>query len=400
MTGCHKTADWQAIGLYHSFLRSQQPGRFVRIAACLPGENAPTKLVPTWTTQGVIELDHVVYPLFNKPWALSMYLRHAHVTEDYILVLDSDMLLRRPMLPAHFRVSESTAAAENMWYLEDLNTILVPELMPDLAVKLDNDAVPGKGRRADEVGEFYLMHRKDWAVVAPKWYQHSLPVMKMMLHKPQLWQERNLTQTKPWYGEMYAYTLATAEAGVSHLATNSTVFHMRYYHPHGDPHLSHYAWYAEVSNMSRQWEGKSWQWNKHDYKDFEVELCPRWNAKQGLFPDPPLPSELTTKGGDFIRDLLSIEAVALLNEAFCRLHHLRHCSKYDAAAREQCAKVEQLNREIARAWQGLRQQPGGLHCVDMLPEGVCRKDTCHMKRLKYSEMRNYCRKTCDYCEGP
>ena len=43
------------------------------------------------------------------------YLRHAHVTEDYILVLDSDMLLRRPMLPAHFRVSESTAAAENMW---------------------------------------------------------------------------------------------------------------------------------------------------------------------------------------------------------------------------------------------------------------------------------------------
>ena len=63
----------------------------------------------------------------------------------------------------------------------------------------------------------------------------------------------------------------------------------------GDPHLSHYAWYAEVSNMSRQWEGKSWQWNKHDYKDFEVELCPRWNAKQGLFPDPPLPSELTTK---------------------------------------------------------------------------------------------------------
>ena len=29
-------------------------------------------------------------------------------------------------------------------------------------------------------------------------------------------------------------------------------------------------------------------------------------------------------------------------------------------------QVEQLNREIARAWEGLRQQPGGLHCVDML----------------------------------
>ena len=46
-------------------------------------------------------------------------------------------------------------------------------------------------------------------------------------------QERNLTQTKTWYGEMYAYCLAAAEAGVNHLASSSTVFHMRYYHPHG-----------------------------------------------------------------------------------------------------------------------------------------------------------------------
>ena len=48
--------------------------------------------------------------------AAIQYLRHARVTEDYILVLDSDMLLRRPLLPAHFRVSKNTAAAENMWY--------------------------------------------------------------------------------------------------------------------------------------------------------------------------------------------------------------------------------------------------------------------------------------------
>ena len=29
-------------------------------------------------------------------------------------------------------------------------------------------------------------------------------------------------------------------------------------------------------------------------------------------------------------------------------------------------QVEQLNRDIAHAWEGLRQQPGGLHCIDML----------------------------------
>ena len=46
-------------------------------------------------------------------------------------------------------------------------------------------------------------------------------------------QERNLTRTTAWYGEMYAYGLATAEAGVNHQGSSSTVFHMRYYHPHG-----------------------------------------------------------------------------------------------------------------------------------------------------------------------
>lgn len=43
------------------------------------------------------------------------YMKRAHVTEDYILVLDSDMLIRRPMLPADFNVSETQAASENMW---------------------------------------------------------------------------------------------------------------------------------------------------------------------------------------------------------------------------------------------------------------------------------------------
>ena len=32
---------------------------------------------------------------------------------------------------------------------------------------------------------------------------------------------------------MYAYGLAAAEAGVNHVGSSATVFHMRYYHPHG-----------------------------------------------------------------------------------------------------------------------------------------------------------------------
>ena len=38
-----------------------------------------------------------------------------------------------------------------------------------------------------------------------------------------------------------------------------------------------------------------WEWDKHNYQGFEVEVCPPWSSNQGLFPHPPMPSELTSK---------------------------------------------------------------------------------------------------------
>lgn len=34
------------------------------------------------------------------------------------------------------------------------------------------------------------------------------------------------------------------------------------------------------------------------------------------------------------RELLNIEVVALINQAYCRLHHLRHCLPSEELARE------------------------------------------------------------------
>lgn len=44
------------------------------------------------------------------------------------------------------------------------------------------------------------------------------------------------------------------------------------------------------------------------------------------------------QGGDFIRDLLNVEVVATLNLAFCKLHHLKHCSD-ETYVNSECAKV-------------------------------------------------------------
>lgn len=98
--------------------RVSQPGRFVRVAACQPGEAANAGLVPTWVTEGVATVDRITYPLFNKAWAIATYMKHAQPKEEYVLVLDSDMLLHRPFLPADFGIAPGRAASENMWYLE------------------------------------------------------------------------------------------------------------------------------------------------------------------------------------------------------------------------------------------------------------------------------------------
>ena len=53
------------------------------------------------------------------------------------------------------------AAAQNIWYLQDLNSVIIDELFPGLLTQRADDwlAHPGPGRRADEVAEFYFVHR-------------------------------------------------------------------------------------------------------------------------------------------------------------------------------------------------------------------------------------------------
>ena len=53
------------------------------------------------------------------------------------------------------------ASAQNIWYLQDLNSVIIDELFPGLLTQPSDDwlATPGPGRRADEVAEFYFVHR-------------------------------------------------------------------------------------------------------------------------------------------------------------------------------------------------------------------------------------------------
>lgn len=45
------------------------------------------------------------YPILNKPWVLSQWFKIAKPTEDFFLVLDSDMIIHRPFLPEQHQVA-------------------------------------------------------------------------------------------------------------------------------------------------------------------------------------------------------------------------------------------------------------------------------------------------------
>ncbi|CAL8464127.1 g3662 [Coccomyxa elongata] len=395
MTGCDPAANWQSIGLYYSFVRSGQPGRFVRIAACREDEalqDGPSKLVPTWVTEGVSQVGNIVYPLFNKAWAIKQFMELASPAEEYVLVLDSDMLIYKPFLPTDFNLVKSVAASENIWYLEDLNSFLVHDLLPDLPAQSDWDAYPGAGRVADQVGEFYFLHRDDMANVAPLWWEYTLPVLNAIQRSGRIVQSKQSMHRRVWYAEMHAYALGAAKEGVHHLASNSSIFHMGYYHPHGEPNALHYAWKAKVP-------GFDWAFDKHQYKEFVAEKCPPWdlgNGEEGLFPHPPSPSQLTSKGGELIRNLLNIEVVATLNMAFCDLHHNKLCAAHEQSQKE-CSRAASLIAELKEAWDQVEAN-GGRTCIDVLPEGECgNTDRCTENMMHFRMRQDFCRKTCGMC---
>jgi hypothetical protein len=46
------------------------------------------------------------YNLYNKPWVLSQWFKEARPKQDFFLVLDADMVIRRPFLPEEHGVRQ------------------------------------------------------------------------------------------------------------------------------------------------------------------------------------------------------------------------------------------------------------------------------------------------------
>ncbi|BDA42986.1 Peptidyl serine alpha-galactosyltransferase [Coccomyxa sp. Obi] len=402
-TECTPYFDWQILGLVYSFKRAKQPGSFTRLLSCteeqLKGykglDLVPTHVVPSLTIDPNKEHnDH--YSAYNKPGAVLFWLQDVEPEEDYILVIDADMIFRSPFIPEQMGVSPGWAVSAYFGYLKGVSNELALKHVPYVVPRNDTLAGP-RGRRGDQVGGFCIMHKEDLKRVAPLWLKFS----KAVRHDPDAW---NLTGDafthnpgdKPWISEMYGYSFGTASADVWHHVDYEAMLYPGYttYVP---PKVLHYGLHWEVGKTG-------YEFDKHWFYDFDALQCPPWNltgnSRGGLFRHPPHPATYPTKvsnGFDLLVDMLAAEPMIVLNAAFCELHRKR-CPPSEQLLKE-CSYAEQLMRDFDSIASGLQLNLTSKGCLDK--DERCPKWAGNNECITNpSWMKTNCRLSCGTCPPP
>ena len=263
---CNAAMDWQSVGLFHSFKTSGRVGNITRLLACsdeqmrtYEGMDAGPTFVHHNMRFGHPLIDEIGYPSYNKPASVMFFLEHVDVKEEYIALLDADMLLREPLDPAALGAAPGVVVSAEYSYLVGTSTanathdhcfarrFLTPEELP-LMVRC---------------GGFHIFHREDIRRIAPLWVDFTRQVRAFAKAEPETFYAESFlnwdrtpdpaagpveaqwaTRRKQalWQAEMYGYIFGAARAGVSHVVRKDTMLYPGY-NPLGGllPTILHYG---------------------------------------------------------------------------------------------------------------------------------------------------------------
>ncbi|CAI9758547.1 unnamed protein product [Fraxinus pennsylvanica] len=299
-TECSTYYDWQTVGLVHSFHLSGQPGNITRLLSCTEEDLkqykgldiAPTHYVPSMSRHPVTG---DWYPAIHKPAGVAHWLDRAKIDADYIVILESDMIMRGSITPWEFNAAPGRPVATPYDYL----------------IGCDNELAKIHTRNpnaCNKVGGVIIMHISDLRKLALLWLHKTEELRADRAH----W-SKNITgdvYESGWISEMYGYCFGAAELSLRHVISNEILIY-----PGSDPvpgvkyRVFHYGLEFRVGE---------WSFDKARWR--HVDLVNKCWAK---FLDPPDPSTLhQSDEGALQRDLLSIECAKKLNEAL-HVHHER-----------------------------------------------------------------------------
>jgi peptidyl serine alpha-galactosyltransferase len=148
-------------------------------------------MAPSWAvhpTNG----DH--YSAYNKPLAVIDWLSKNPPEEEWLVILDSDMLLREPFICKGEAGSEAEKVAAAYppvlsmdcrrghpiaayyGYLIGSTNELAEHFLPGVDPRNDTSGGQPKGRRADQVGGIFVVHRDDMLLYMDDWVKFAADV--------------------------------------------------------------------------------------------------------------------------------------------------------------------------------------------------------------------------------
>ncbi|KAG2499027.1 hypothetical protein HYH03_003212 [Edaphochlamys debaryana] len=397
LTDCTPYSDWQSVVMVFSYNRTRQPadGSLSKVMCCSEKDFkrypkaildlVPTHVAPSFTYNNKTNDWYVAY---NKPGAVYDWLKHETPEEEWLLVLDSDMYLRKPFYTSFYNVSKGWCLSHDYRYMIGVNNELATRHIPEIGPRNDTLAGP-YGRRGDQVGGFFYAHRDDMKRLSPLWLQYTEDVRE----DPEAWRLTGDQYVKKggkaWISEMYGYSFGAAKAGVWHMWDTITMIYPGR-RPDGIPRVIHYGLKVAAGN---------WTWDKHSYFHFDVTKCPPWKLtgdptkwESGIFPPPPRPSELDQSNFmNFYRDLISVETVATINAAFCTFH-VSNCPP-SAQLKEVCDEAFRLYDEVHMY---IAEVEAHHACRDWHPE-CARFKAAGQCEANPGFMHEDCRHTCGVC---
>ena len=86
---------------------------------------------------------------------------HQQVAEDFVLILDADMIMRRPFIPEELGARKGQAISAFYGYLKGVNNELALKHVPEVEPRNDTLAGP-RGRRGDQARNAVLDRKRRW----------------------------------------------------------------------------------------------------------------------------------------------------------------------------------------------------------------------------------------------
>ena len=179
---CNPIFDWHSIALFHSHKASGQAGGITRLLACSPMQLktyggldiGPTFVHPNHRTD-----EGMNYAAFNKPASVNYWVHSGAVPPNvkYVMQLDADMLIHRPIDPVAIGVQSGVVASAPYDYLIGTSTGLA-----------DVFGIKNKKLQA-RVGGVHIFEVEDLKRIAPLWLNYTERVRDFSCKEPERYYE-------------------------------------------------------------------------------------------------------------------------------------------------------------------------------------------------------------------